>query len=105
MGFGVIFLFTCLFGALGFGAPAFIPETNPNRDIIKLMITMSKFVSLKNVKDNVRDTFSLGIFLLLFYHFNTLFDCRFNMLLYDVACNVHVTDESIVCATTSRVHT
>jgi len=42
MGVGVIFLFTCLFGAVGFGVPAFLPETNPNRDIIKLMVTISE---------------------------------------------------------------
>ncbi len=43
MGVGVIFLFTCLFGGLGFGVPAFLPETNPHKDILKLMITLSKF--------------------------------------------------------------
>ncbi|KAI2797298.1 hypothetical protein BLOT_011279 [Blomia tropicalis] len=41
MGVGVIFLFTCLFGGLGFGVPAFLPETNANKDIIKLMVTMN----------------------------------------------------------------
>ncbi|KAH9402930.1 hypothetical protein TYRP_015694 [Tyrophagus putrescentiae] len=41
MGVGVIFLFTCLFGGLGFGVPAFLPETNPHKDILKLMITLS----------------------------------------------------------------
>lgn len=40
MGVGVIFLFTCLFGGVAFGVPAFLPE-NANKDIIKLMVTMS----------------------------------------------------------------
>lgn len=42
MGFGVIILFTSLFAAIGIGVPVFLPE-NPNKEIVKLMIVMSKF--------------------------------------------------------------